>query len=88
MIYYDTDEGLDGCSNYTISFHYIKPNQMYVLDYLIYQLRPYGIVHKPDALPKKLALGELMPAPQVPVESQVSTESKDSNTTETVTKAQ
>lgn len=61
---------------------------MYVLDFLIYELRPYGIVHKPDALPKKLALGELMPAPKVPNETQVSKEPKDSNTTETITKAQ
>jgi len=48
---------------------------MYVLDYLIYHLRPYGIVNTPDVLPNKLALGELMPAPKEPQEP------KESSTT-------
>jgi glycoprotein-N-acetylgalactosamine 3-beta-galactosyltransferase len=31
-----------------VSFHYVSPNQMYVLDYLIYHLKPYGINYKVD----------------------------------------
>ncbi|CAD7086043.1 unnamed protein product [Hermetia illucens] len=53
-IFYETDEGLDCCSDHAVSFHYVSPNQMYVLDYLIYHLRPYGLVMTPDALPEKI----------------------------------
>ncbi|XP_067621746.1 glycoprotein-N-acetylgalactosamine 3-beta-galactosyltransferase 1 [Eurosta solidaginis] len=62
-IYYETDEGLDCCADTAISFHYISPNQMYVMDYLIYHLRPYGVVNAPEALPERLKVGETMPPP-------------------------
>lgn len=51
--YYATDEGLDCCSNSTISFHYIKPDMMYLLEYLIFDAQAYGVRHVYDSLPEK-----------------------------------
>ncbi|VDN99643.1 unnamed protein product [Rodentolepis nana] len=41
--YYPIRTGLNCCSDHSVSFHYISPQDMYTLDYLIYHAYPYGI---------------------------------------------
>ena len=36
-------QGLESISDYPISFHYIQPDQMYMLEFYTYHLRPFGV---------------------------------------------
>lgn len=38
----------------------IEPCLIWEMEYMLYHSRPYGIVNNPPALPKKIALGEIM----------------------------
>ncbi|VDP49410.1 unnamed protein product [Soboliphyme baturini] len=41
--YYPFQQGMNCCSDFVISFHYISPEIMYEMEYLIYHVRPFGI---------------------------------------------
>ncbi|XP_072029284.1 glycoprotein-N-acetylgalactosamine 3-beta-galactosyltransferase 1-like [Amphiura filiformis] len=44
-VYYKTSSGPECCSDYSISFHYVSPNAMYLLEYMIYHMKPFGVGH-------------------------------------------
>ncbi|XP_057381452.1 glycoprotein-N-acetylgalactosamine 3-beta-galactosyltransferase 1-like [Daphnia carinata] len=52
FIYYPPIMGSDCCSDSTISFHYIDPKLMRLLDFFFYQIRPFGIVDQRPATPE------------------------------------
>ena len=46
--YYPVVEGMNCCSDTAVTFHYITPGLMYVMEYRIYHLKPYGLDQKID----------------------------------------
>ncbi|XP_065360903.1 glycoprotein-N-acetylgalactosamine 3-beta-galactosyltransferase 1-like [Calliphora vicina] len=73
--YYPQKENTSCCSSSAISFHYIVPEQFYVLDYFLYTLRIFGIFNN-FSLPKKITVSDIMskelqnfePIPEPPVD--------------------
>ncbi|EDW11851.2 glycoprotein-N-acetylgalactosamine 3-beta-galactosyltransferase 1 [Drosophila mojavensis] len=60
--FYNTTDCFSCVANTAISFHYVKPNEMYQYDYFIYTLKAYGLIHNQELkLPTKLAAGEYNP---------------------------
>lgn len=37
-------QGLECCSTYAITIHYVVHYQMFLFDFLLYQMHPYGII--------------------------------------------
>ncbi|CAO1369060.1 unnamed protein product [Diamesa hyperborea] len=60
-LYYNVTQGsLDCCSDSVAGLHYIDPKEMYMLDYLIYHVNPYGVEQHDDKKPPKLPLAEIL----------------------------
>ncbi|XP_055310952.1 glycoprotein-N-acetylgalactosamine 3-beta-galactosyltransferase 1-like [Sitodiplosis mosellana] len=58
--YYWSDEGLDCCSNYTISFHYILTKYQYTMYFLAYRLQPFGFRRHFPSLPMKVNFSQVV----------------------------
>lgn len=50
--FYPTCSGKNCSSNYPITFHYISPDEMHLLDYMIYDVNVYGMGHHYRRYPK------------------------------------
>lgn len=64
--------GLKCCSDVCIAFHYTQPASMHFLEYLIYNVHPYGSAHnETEVLPRKLTLQKILDAadPEIPVDN-------------------
>lgn len=58
--YYPDEGGPDSLSEYTIAFTNVYVDRFYAFDYLLYHLRPYGIIHYNEPLPKKVNFKEVI----------------------------
>lgn len=66
--YYEVPQGnLSCCSDIPIAFHYVKPSEMYLLDYFLTKVHPFGISKeiRKDKLPRKPTLNEIMTSADV-----------------------
>ncbi len=42
-----TLQGLDCCSDHSVSFHHLTGASLYMVEYFVYHLYPYGITRDP-----------------------------------------
>lgn len=65
--YYDVPQGnLTCCSDIPIAFHYVRPQEMYLIEYFVTKVHPFGIGRtRAEKLPPKFSLNEIMRAADV-----------------------
>ena len=47
-------QGINSMSDYPVTFHYMSTENMYEMEYLVYHVRPYGIISQPQDLNTKV----------------------------------
>lgn len=58
-----TQGGLECCSDVYIGSHYVRPVEMYLMHFLIYNLHPFGLAKNlTEKFPRKLSLEEIIKA--------------------------
>ncbi|KAH8274125.1 hypothetical protein KR044_011425, partial [Drosophila immigrans] len=55
----EVETGINCCSNYSIAFHYTKPERMYLFEFLLYHLRVFGQKYV-EQLPKRWTFSEML----------------------------
>ncbi|XP_075163755.1 glycoprotein-N-acetylgalactosamine 3-beta-galactosyltransferase 1-like [Haematobia irritans] len=60
LVYHAMNEKVNCCSDHAISFHYIEPDEFYVMEYLLYSLRPFGMFENATLrLPPKITISQI-----------------------------
>ncbi|XP_061390589.1 glycoprotein-N-acetylgalactosamine 3-beta-galactosyltransferase 1-like [Musca vetustissima] len=77
-VYHEPEKNVSCCSPHAISFHYITPDEFYVLEYLIYTLRPFGAPVY-ESLPTKINVSEIYAAGMPDAEPLMVPQTVDSN---------
>ncbi|KAK9501663.1 hypothetical protein O3M35_012347 [Rhynocoris fuscipes] len=54
--YYKPRQGDDCCSDAAITFHYVSPEMMYVIEQFIYKIKPHGIYRQIKEISKNMSL--------------------------------
>ena len=61
-MYYDAPQGnIDCCSDTVAQIHYVLPKEMHMLEYLAYQVHPFGLEKNiTETLPQKIKMKEIL----------------------------
>ncbi|XP_059488230.1 glycoprotein-N-acetylgalactosamine 3-beta-galactosyltransferase 1-like [Neocloeon triangulifer] len=87
-VYWPMNAGLNCCSSEPISFHLVKPTYLYMLEYLIYHVRPYSVIrHTKIKLPIADDLTTAAPTEGTTTASSTTTKSSNASLSSTSAKS-